>query len=66
MCGIYFSIGYEPDPARRRWRGPESQGWRVFTTRRGPVPGHRRLSIIDLNDRAAQPFKAADGDELDP
>jgi asparagine synthase (glutamine-hydrolysing) len=67
MCGIYFSVGYEPDPARIeivRHRGPDAQGWRVFTTRRGPVSlGHRRLSIIDLNARAAQPFKAVDGDE---
>ncbi|MDE2111504.1 MAG: asparagine synthase (glutamine-hydrolyzing) [Alphaproteobacteria bacterium] len=66
MCGIYFSIGYTPDPSRIdrvKHRGPDSFGWQVFATRLGPVSlGHRRLSIIDLNDRASQPFKAVDDD----
>lgn len=43
-------------------RGPDGRGWRVFDSPAGPVAlGHRRLSIIDLDDRAQQPLASADG-----
>jgi asparagine synthase (glutamine-hydrolysing) len=64
MCGIYASLGFEPDPTRIdlvSHRGPDGRGWRVFDTTRGPLAfGHRRLSIIDLDERAAQPLAVTD------
>ncbi|HWA21450.1 MAG TPA: asparagine synthase (glutamine-hydrolyzing) [Caulobacterales bacterium] len=64
MCGIFASLGFDPDPARIdivTHRGPDGCGWRVFETARGPLAlGHRRLSIIDLEERAAQPLSIAD------
>lgn len=65
MCGLFISIGFPPD--RRAieavaHRGPDGEGWRVFESPAGPVAlGHRRLSIIDLNERAAEPMQSADG-----
>lgn len=65
MCGIYASVGFPPDPQRLdviAHRGPDGRGWREFQTPLGPLAlGHRRLSIIDVEERAAQPMQAADG-----
>ncbi len=65
MCGIFLSVGFPPDPAHIdvvAHRGPDGRGWRVFDSPAGPVAlGHRRLSIIDLDDRALQPMASADG-----
>ena len=64
MCGIWFSLGFAPDPARIdvvTHRGPDGSGWKVFESAAGPVAlGHRRLSIIDLSDAALQPMAYAD------
>ena len=65
MCGIWFSLGFPPDEAhidRVAHRGPDGRGWMVFDSVLGPVAlGHRRLSIIDLSEAAAQPMAYADG-----
>jgi asparagine synthase (glutamine-hydrolysing) len=65
MCGIWCSIGFQPDPMRIdlvSHRGPDGRGWQVFDTVAGPlVMGHRRLSIIDLSNAALQPMQYADG-----
>lgn len=64
MCGIYASIGFEPDTARIdivAHRGPDGRGWKTFDSAAGPVAlGHRRLAIIDLDVRAAQPMPTPD------
>ncbi len=64
MCGIFFSVGFPPDPAYIdviSHRGPDGRGWRVFDSPAGPVAlGHRRLSIIDLADRSLQPMASPD------
>jgi asparagine synthase (glutamine-hydrolysing) len=64
MCGIWFSLGFAPDPSRIdvvAHRGPDGSGWREFGSVAGPVAlGHRRLSIIDLSAAAAQPMSYAD------
>jgi asparagine synthase (glutamine-hydrolysing) len=60
MCGLYGSIGFEPDQKRSdlvAHRGPDGRGWQEFASPAGPVAlGHRRLSIIDLSDGGAQPM----------
>ncbi|HVH77421.1 MAG TPA: asparagine synthetase B, partial [Stellaceae bacterium] len=65
MCGIWFSVGFSPDPARIdivAHRGPDGRGWAVFDSPLGPLAlGHRRLSIIDLSDAAAQPMSYGEG-----
>jgi asparagine synthase (glutamine-hydrolysing) len=65
VCGLFASVGFAPDPARidmAAHRGPDGRGWRVFDSPAGPVAlGHRRLSIIDLDERAAQPMPSVDG-----
>jgi asparagine synthase (glutamine-hydrolysing) len=65
MCGIWFSLGLRPDPAHLdtvAHRGPDGRGWREFDSIAGPVGlGHRRLSIIDLSEAAAQPMAYGDG-----
>ena len=65
MCGIWFSIGFAPDKAHIdavAHRGPDGSGWCDFESVAGPVAlGHRRLSIIDLSDAAAQPMSYAEG-----
>ena len=65
MCGVWFSLGFAPDPAHIEavaHRGPDDSGWKVFDSAAGPVAlGHRRLSIIDLSDAAQQPMSYADG-----
>jgi asparagine synthase (glutamine-hydrolysing) len=64
MCGIWFSLGFVPDPTHIdvvAHRGPDGSGWREFDSVAGPVAlGHRRLSIIDLSDAAAQPMSYAE------
>ena len=65
MCGIWCSIGFQPEPMRIdlvRHRGPDGRGWQVFDTIAGPlVLAHRRLSIIDLSDAGLQPMQYSDG-----
>jgi asparagine synthase (glutamine-hydrolysing) len=60
MCGIWFSLGFAPNPAHIdvvAHRGPDGSGWREDISTAGPVAlGHRRLSIIDLSDAALQPM----------
>src|SRR6266478_2952829 len=72
MCGIngivaYHSASSVPDEAEllatrdaMRARGPDGSGvwWNVD---RHCGLGHRRLSIIDLSDRASQPMSSEDG-----
>jgi asparagine synthase (glutamine-hydrolysing) len=60
MCGLFGSIGVEPDRKRIdlvAHRGPDGSGWQEFVSPPGPVAlGHRRLSIIDLTEGGAQPM----------
>ena len=64
MCGIWFSLGFPRDAKHidlASHRGPDGRGWRVFDTVQGQLAlGHRRLSVIDLSDAAAQPMSYAD------
>ena len=64
MCGIFGNIGSIPEQIAARCtdalfrRGPDGRGiWRG----NGVTLGHRRLSILDLSDRGAQPMSYADG-----
>jgi asparagine synthase (glutamine-hydrolysing) len=72
MCGIngifaYHSASSEPKEAEllatreaMRARGPDGSGaW--WSSDRHCGLGHRRLSIIDLSDRASQPMTSDDG-----
>lgn len=72
MCGIagIFAYSGSAQPANRdelrairdhmQARGPDGFGeW--FSDNGRVALGHRRLSIIDLSDRAAQPMQTADG-----
>jgi asparagine synthase (glutamine-hydrolysing) len=72
MCGIAGIYAYREsakpvDPVELRTvrdhmarRGPDGYGeW--FSEDRRVGFGHRRLAIIDLSDRAAQPMRSADG-----
>src|SRR5829696_3547542 len=72
MCGIagIFAYHYAANPASRdelrhirdymAARGPDGSGeW--FSADERVALGHRRLSIIDLSDRAAQPMESEDG-----
>ena len=63
MCGIFGSLGFEPDPQRIdivAHRGPDGRGWEVFDSAKGPVAlGHRRLAIIDVTDAGLQPMSDA-------
>lgn len=60
MCGLFLSIGFEPDRShllRASHRGPDGLGWRVFDTPAGPLAlGHLRLAIIDPSPRSEQPM----------
>ena len=64
MCGIFGVVGHiEPDEAAAcrdllAHRGPDGAG---LWSGRGVTLGHRRLSILDLSDRGAQPMARADG-----
>jgi asparagine synthase (glutamine-hydrolysing) len=72
MCGVngifaFHSASSAPDPAEllasrdaMRARGPDGSGVWWSADRRCGL-GHRRLSILDLSDRAAQPMTSADG-----
>jgi asparagine synthase (glutamine-hydrolysing) len=69
ICGIYAYAGgsrpVEVDELVRirdamTERGPDGRGQWISNDRR-VVLGHRRLSIIDLSDAAAQPMTSADG-----
>lgn len=70
MCGIAGYIGAAPEGAlsaigqamteRLRHRGPDGQRHLLLPRQRG-VFAHARLSIIDLSDRASQPFVSTDG-----
>jgi asparagine synthase (glutamine-hydrolysing) len=72
MCGIngifaYHSASSAPQEAEllrtreaMRARGPDGSGAWWSTDRRCGM-GHRRLSIIDLSDRASQPMASDDG-----
>jgi asparagine synthase (glutamine-hydrolysing) len=72
MCGLNGLFAYHPaagSPSRSELvatrdamqaRGPDGCGaW--WTADRRCGLGHRRLSILDLSDRAAQPMRSADG-----
>lgn len=63
MCGIFGSIGFEPDPQRIdivAHRGPDGRGWETYSSPGGPVAlGHRRLAIIDVSDAGLQPMDDA-------
>jgi asparagine synthase (glutamine-hydrolysing) len=65
MCGIFASIGFDPDPKRLdivAHRGPDGRGWNVFDSPVGPVAlGQRRLAIIDVSDGGKQPMSDAAG-----
>src|SRR5271163_4170988 len=75
MCGVngifaYHSASSAPDPAElfasrdaMRARGPDGSGIWWSADRRCGL-GHRRLSILDLSDRASQPMASADGDTV--
>jgi len=72
MCGIAGIYGYHPAAAMpdrtelyrirdyMAARGPDGAGEWISEVDR-VVLGHRRLSIIDLSERAAQPMQSADG-----
>src|SRR6516164_2122863 len=72
MCGIngifaYHSAASEPKETEllntreaMRARGPDGTGLWWSSDRRCGL-GHRRLSIIDLSDRASQPMASHDG-----
>lgn len=65
MCGIFGSIGFEPDAARIdvvAHRGPDGRGWEIYSSPKGPVAlGHRRLAIIDVSNAGLQPMGDASG-----
>src|SRR5882757_5028796 len=72
MCGINGIVAYHPSSSvpeeaellatrdSMRARGPDGLGAWWSKDRRCGL-GHRRLSIIDLSERAAQPMTSADG-----
>ena len=72
MCGINGIFAYHPASSvpgeaellatrdAMRARGPDGSGaW--WTSNRRCALGHRRLSILDLSDRASQPMASEDG-----
>jgi asparagine synthase (glutamine-hydrolysing) len=75
MCGVngifaYHSASSAPDPPEllasrdaMRARGPDGSGIWWSADRRCGL-GHRRLSILDLSDRAAQPMASTDGNTV--
>ncbi len=70
MCGICGIVGREDEAlvggmtSSLEHRGPDGHGVRSFPAKNGKPPatlGHRRLTIIDLSERGAQPMQYADG-----
>ena len=65
MCGLFATIGGEFHAAtldRLAHRGPDASRMKVLRLQQDTVClGHRRLSVIDLGDRADQPMASADG-----
>jgi len=68
MCGICGFVGSEDEVLVRSMtrllahRGPDGEGVRVFPSETSPAAlGHRRLSIIDLSERGAQPMSYSEG-----
>lgn len=65
MCGLFGSIGFEPERARIDMvahRGPDGSGWQTYISPAGPIAlGHRRLAIIDVSDAGLQPMADASG-----
>src|SRR5215211_6802188 len=72
MCGINGIFAYHPAASApdesevmatreaMRARGPDGSGlW--WSAERRCALAHRRLSILDLSERAAQPMASADG-----
>lgn len=69
MCGICGSVGASDEDLITTMtrlmahRGPDGEGVRCFPSVAGSQPaalGHRRLSIIDVSERGAQPMPHAD------
>src|SRR5262249_45980799 len=72
MCGVngifaYHEAANAPDEVEllvtrdaMRLRGPDGSGASWSADRRCGL-GHRRLAILDLSDRAAQPMASVDG-----
>jgi asparagine synthase (glutamine-hydrolysing) len=66
MCGLIAAFtdvpgagdGVRRAMARMQRRGPDDEG---FWQADGAALGHRRLAILDLDHRAAQPMHSADG-----
>jgi asparagine synthase (glutamine-hydrolysing) len=69
VCGICGFVGREDAVLLQAMtramvhRGPDGEGFRSFPGGDGPPAslGHRRLKIIDLSSRGAQPMSYADG-----
>jgi asparagine synthase (glutamine-hydrolysing) len=67
MCGIYGSTIYYTEEQvksklkRTNYRGPDKTNWKYFQTFNNTlIFGHNRLSILDLDSRADQPFNYMD------
>lgn len=63
MCGVLFTKNITEDLFRKSldlmdYRGPNATG--VFK-HSNVLLGHKRLSIVDLDNRSSQPFLASDG-----
>ena len=68
MCGIAGLIGFKGDlkenigkmNGRMLHRGPDDEG--IYISENGKVAlGHRRLSIVDLSKKGAQPMMSHSG-----